>query len=119
MGDRANVYVHHGADPGVYLYTHWTGTQLPEMVRTALKRAPERWGDDQYLNRIIFFEIDGRDTAGAAGLGISAQWSGDVHRIVDVDTAAQTVTLRVEGEENTAVPMRDYVAAGVASWPNR
>lgn len=30
MGDRANVYVHEGDQPGVYLYTHWSGHELPE-----------------------------------------------------------------------------------------
>ena len=30
MEDRANVYVTYSdKEPGVYLYTHWLGTELP------------------------------------------------------------------------------------------
>lgn len=41
MGDRANAYVHAGEEAGVYLYTHWSGTELPGVVRDAL--ASPRW----------------------------------------------------------------------------
>jgi len=53
MGDRANVRI---KDSGgtFHLYTHWSGTELPETVRQALLRGKDRWDDEQYLSRIIF-----------------------------------------------------------------
>ncbi len=92
MGDRANVYVHDGDEPGVYLYTHWAGTELPMTVRTALHRGDSRWTDAPYLARIIFCQmIDG--TEGLTGYGISAAVGDGDDRIVDVDCETQTVTV--------------------------
>jgi hypothetical protein len=91
MGDRANVYVHHGEQPGVYLYTHWEGTELPATVVNALKRGKGRWNDDPYLTRIIFSEMIKDDVDGETGYGISAYVGDGDDRIVDVDTATQTV----------------------------
>jgi hypothetical protein len=56
MGDRANVYVHDGVEPGVYLYTHWHGSDLPEVVKVALAKQ-WRWKDSAYLGRVIFCEM--------------------------------------------------------------
>lgn len=53
MGDRANVYIREDQTHGIYLYTHWGSSELPETVRTALARH-ERWSDTPYLARIIF-----------------------------------------------------------------
>lgn len=90
MGNRANVYVHAGEQPGVYLYTHWAGDELPATVRTALARE-QRWEDDQYLARIIFNTMTLGDEAGETGFGISAYPGDGGSRIVDVDTSAQSV----------------------------
>jgi hypothetical protein len=38
MGDRANVYVKNTDTQGVFLYSHWGGTELPATVQKALKR---------------------------------------------------------------------------------
>ena len=52
MGDRANVVIDDNGSQ-VYLYTHWRGTELPEIVRKALTKN-QRWDDPQYLSRIVF-----------------------------------------------------------------
>ena len=56
MGDRGNIIVKDG-NSEVYLYTHWTGSDLPDVLRSALKRGKSRWNDGPYLARIIFCEI--------------------------------------------------------------
>lgn len=99
MGDRANVYVHHGAQPGVYLYTHWEGSELPQTVVSALQRGRPRWDDDAYLARIIFSEMIRDDIDGETGYGISAYPPDGDDRIVDVDTESQTVRLIGYGNE--------------------
>lgn len=107
MGDRANVFVHDGDNAGVYLYTHWSGSKLPETVRAALTRGSSRWGDDQYLNRIIFAEMTQEaDWADTCGYGISAYCGEGGNRIIDVDTSAQTVRLP---DASGPVSFADYV----------
>ena len=91
MGDRANVYVHHGERPGVYLYTHWAGSELPAIVVSALRRGVGRWNDVQYLTRIIFCEMIKDDVEGKTGYGISAEVGDGDDRIVDVDTSTQQI----------------------------
>lgn len=115
MGDRANVYVHQGTTPGVYLYTHWRGTELPDIVRRALAHG-ERWSDDQYLARIILDEMTGARDDAFAGYGISAYIGDGGSRIVDVDTVLQVVTLVLSGDLSEAWPFRAYVKLQEVSW---
>lgn len=96
MGDRANVLVKgHGDDPGVYLYTHWSGTELPENARVALARK-ERWDDSAYLARIVFCQMVGADTEGTTGYGISATIGDGDDRILILDPNTQKVTVNGE-----------------------
>lgn len=110
MGDRANVYVHSGEQAGVYLYTHWAGTELPETVRAALKRAAVdgRLDDEPYLTRIIFSEMINGYVMATTGFGISAYVNDGHDRITDVDVESRTV--RVPG--HAPVKITDYIAAG-------
>lgn len=114
MGDRANVYVHFGDRPGVYLYTHWRGTELPDTVRYALMHG-QRWDDDQYLARIILDQMtEARDDT-FAGYGISAYCVDGKDRIVDVDTSTQVVTLKFRGQSPESWPFSLYIE-GKRAW---
>jgi hypothetical protein len=69
MGDRATICVK-GNGSEVYLYTHWGGYRIKEIVANALSKR-ERWSDTTYLTRIIFdsmTELEG----GTEGYGISS-----------------------------------------------
>lgn len=79
MGDRGNIYV---ADAGVYLYTHWDGSNLPIVVKRTLQRE-ERWDDPPYLARILFQELIGDDKE-ATGYGISDMIGDNEHPIVEL-----------------------------------
>lgn len=57
MGDRRNVIITEGDGTGVALYTHWTGSDLPVVLKAALKRGESRWNDTGYLARIIFSDM--------------------------------------------------------------
>jgi hypothetical protein len=88
MGDRGNIIVKQHSEE-VYLYSHWHGHDLPEILQTALKRK-QRWDDNQYLARIIFCTMVKGNEAGETGFGISSkQHDGGVDIVVDVPT--QTV----------------------------
>lgn len=71
MGDRGNIIVKDG-ESKVYLYTHWTGSELPEVLKSALRRGKSRWDDGQYLARIIFCEMVKGQEMDETGFGISS-----------------------------------------------
>jgi len=69
MGNRAQVRI---VDTGVYLYTHWDGKRIKEIVKSAMQRK-ERWDDPGYLARIIFSEMIKNDVEGNTGYGIGTE----------------------------------------------
>jgi hypothetical protein len=114
MGDRANVYVKDFEEgKGTYLYTHWDGSELPDVVQRALtKRA--RWDDNPYLTRIIFAEMIRDDVFGDTGYGISATVGDGDDRVLVVDPNTQTVYR--EGREGSPISFDQYVSYGKPSW---
>ncbi len=88
MGDRGNIIVKSG-DSTVYLYTHWTGSDLPESIKKSLTRATDRWNDGQYLARVLFQDMIGDNTR-TSGFGISST-IGDGGTDITVDVDKQTV----------------------------
>ncbi len=113
MGDRAQVYM---KDTGVYLYTHWYGQELPEVVRTALSKK-WRWGDPSYLARIIFSEMIKDEVGEETGYGIDEIQHGDVCRIVEIDCKERLVTLigydrRVWSFEDYLKEPREWIHEG-------
>lgn len=95
MGDRANIIVNDQYDEttpnAVVLYTHWSGTEVPETLKAALARGRERWNDGPYLTRIIFGQMVAHDPMGTTGYGISAQIGDNEHPFLVVDVARQVV----------------------------
>jgi len=96
MGDRAQVHIvaHKGKEYNhdVWLYTHWGGVSLPDVVAHAISRG-ERWTDAEYLTRIIFSEMIIDDIRGETGYGIGNHQHGDVYRVITVDVDEQTITV--------------------------
>ena len=89
MGDRANVYIHQDDEPGVYLYTHWTGTELPQTVRASLisPRGQARIDDIAYLTRIIFEDMLDGSFGTETGYGIATYAPDGDDRIVDINVS--------------------------------
>ena len=73
MGDRANIVVTGDHTDPIFLYTHWRGYAVPGILQAALKRGRGRWGQTDYLTRIIFCELIGDDASGLTGFGISTR----------------------------------------------
>lgn len=91
MGDRANVLVKESDnDPGVYLYTHWGGTELPIVLQNALRKR-WRWDDCSYLTRIIFCEMVKGEEMDECGYGISTFAPDGQDRVLVVNCSDQTV----------------------------
>lgn len=93
MGDRANIHVKgdFAEDNGVYLYSHWDGSNLPTKLQKALKKE-WRWHDGQYLTRIIFDVMSEGFRDRETGLGISSYCGDGENRVLIVDVSKQTVT---------------------------
>ncbi len=95
---------------GIYMYTHWSGGFLPALVRAALARGQGRWGDSQYLARIIFCELIAENVMEETGFGLSTRIGDNGHSVVRVDDKAQRVSFHTPGRE------RDPKDKGLASW---
>jgi hypothetical protein len=54
----------------VFLYTHWRGSQVAQILADALNKSEGRAHDPSYLTRIIFNELQGDDRT-STGFGIS------------------------------------------------
>lgn len=122
MGDRGNIVVQEKTDCRVYLYGHWSGHEMPEILRRALVRGQGRWDDPQYLARIIFCEMVGDDRDGTTGFGISARVHDDEHPLIVVDCEKQEVRLESEPNGDHAPKksktwtISEYAAIDSATW---
>ena len=79
MGDRRNVVVEFNSKNSVALYTHWSGTELPQIVANALARGRARWTDPTYLTRIIFSEMIQHEILDETGYGIEPVTTGETN----------------------------------------
>ena len=93
MGDRANIEVR-GDGGSVFFYTHWTGSELPDVLQKALVRGRDRWRDPVYLARVIFCEMVRGDELSITGFGISPRAQDGRHRMIVVDVDAQEVRIQ-------------------------
>lgn len=99
MGDRGNIVMDFGEGKEVWFYAHWSGSDLPTVVRNALARR-ERWGDGPYLSRMIFCELVKNDVGESTGYGIAPYICDNEHAILYVHHESQSVSLRtgIRGE---------------------
>lgn len=105
MGDRGNVVVRENGQE-VWLYSHWDGSRLPEIVASALKRGNDRWDDAPYLARIIFSEMTKGSEMETRGYGIWVSEVDNENPIVVVNTGDRTVQVG----DSPPVPIREFAA---------
>ncbi len=127
MGDRANIYmelpVTREQKQGVYLYTHWSGCEWPEELRQALEFGRDRWGDDQYLARILVSRIFRHNVDDTTGGGLSLMLCDNEYPIIVADLVTQTVSFAREGAEHDPeqryghMSFATYVAQAEAKYP--
>lgn len=133
MGDRANILIIDRPKvaeddtevSGIYLYTHWSGYEWPEALRTALNRgtARNRWRDDAYLTRILVSHLFEDLGLGETGGGISTMRCGGEYEVIVVDIPAQQVAFAPEGAETDRnnwhghMSFEDYCTQVEATWP--
>lgn len=100
VGDRGNIKLVSEYGEPIYFYTHWAAYRLPEIVAQGLDKGRDRWGDEDYLNRIIFQTLLEGDESNLS-YGISTREAGDAWRLVEVDHAKEEVSIyeRVYSED--------------------
>ena len=117
MGDRGNIKIVGEYGEPIYFYTHWRASELLQIVAEGLNKGRERWGDEDYLNRIIFQTLLGGDESNIS-FGISTREAGDSWRMVEVNHKDETVFVgeRVYGEDfeswwefEDAVSFEDFI----------
>ena len=74
MGDRSVVaFAFYPESPPLYLYSHWGGQSFQrKQLAEALAFGMPRWGDDEYLARVIITRIYS-DLIGTVGGGVSTR----------------------------------------------
>lgn len=100
MGDRRMAEIK-TSDGSLFLYTHWEGSELPELARAAVESAKPRLGDEPYWTRIIVDQImkSGRDEETGFGLMLKPRAEDEYNRdepSVILDARDGTVQIRGE-----------------------
>ncbi|KKN11210.1 hypothetical protein LCGC14_1028680 [marine sediment metagenome] len=104
MGDRAMAEIK-TEDGSLYVYTHWTGKELPDDAKQAVKRAQPRWDDEPYATRIIVDQLtkEGRDQETGYGLMLAPNaedsYNNDEPSVI-IDLIGRVVTIKRDGEDN-------------------
>jgi len=104
MGDRGNIKVYQGENSkqAVYLYSHYDGSDMCNILHKALSRNL-RHDDHFYLTRIIFCELVKNDVNGELGYGIATSRADNQHTILGVNTFTKTITFERENWETGKV----------------
>ena len=122
MGDRGNIAVQESAGQRVYLYGHWSGYDMPELLRASLVRGKERWDDPQYLARVIFCDLVRGQEQGLTGFGITSRIHNNEYPVIVVDCEKQEIRLEAEEdgshepEKPKTWPIGAYAALSKATW---
>lgn len=127
MGDRGNIIIkerdYEGEVRYMFFYSHWTGYKLPKLLQEALIKGKSRWGDDSYLNRIIFQTML-EDNNDVTGYGLSTDIGDNEYNFVMVnhhDSQVELVLSR-NGENGdftpvTAISFDDYIQLDLGKEP--
>ena len=110
MGNRASLEVASGGS-SVYLYTHWNGEVLPEVLKAGLIRGESRWDDAAYLARILFCEMVKGVERDTTGYGISAEVCDG--RLITVDCDTQSVSW---AGRSWSLSFAEFVALEKPTW---
>lgn len=66
VGDRASIAIKFTAEDTIYLYTHWLGSEVEEIVNEAIEEG-RRLDDAPYFTRILFSKMIARGHEGLEG----------------------------------------------------
>lgn len=97
----------------VWLYTHWSGTELHQTLQAALQRRC-RWDDEPYLARIIFCTMVKGHEDGEISFGISTRAQDNEHAVLVVVPDKKHVLLyrneSIKGKPTRTWTMEEFCA---------
>ena len=91
MGNRGNIILRYEQGGKIYLYTHWAGSEIKDILVNALRRGKDRWDDEAYLARIIFSEMIKDEIMDETGYGIAPYMGDGDDQVLEVNLGEQTV----------------------------
>lgn len=96
MGDRGNIVLLYKGNQEIFLYTHWRGSDIADILKNALSKK-QRWDDPAYLSRMIFGEMVEGAYNRETGFGISPYLQDNEHNLLVVDLEKNEVHEETEG----------------------
>jgi len=120
MGDRGNIVIETNGDR-IYLYSHWSGRDLPTILKNALasKQGRGRWNDESYLTKIIFgFMLEGNDPKDEIGFGISTTLGDGEYALLVVNVDLKKVYLESDGSHEIGQNTQSWSFEEYAALPN-
>ena len=104
MGDRNNIKITYHAGDSIYLYGHWIGDEIREIVANAVETSG-RVEDESYFARVLFCSMDAEsdDLRGETGYGIAPY---------QVDQDANNKMVHIDYSTKYAHPQIDYEYEG-------
>jgi len=106
MGERGNIFVPaegvQTTPTGIYLYTQWRGASTLAVARHVLRKRL-RWGDPDYLTRILFCALIEEPESEEIGFGIGTVLCDHNYPSVVVDTITQRVGVAEPGCEHAPI----------------
>lgn len=125
MGDRANIYLKDSERGGIYLYTHWSGSEWPSLLQEAIAFGKDRWFDEPYLARIITSRVFRDLVDSTSGGGISTMLTDNEYPILCVDLMTGEVGLADPGIDHSdkgrwtdVRSFAEFLALDVSDWDN-
>jgi hypothetical protein len=134
MGDRANtVVLDTFTDEAVFLYGHWSGSDLPETVRKALDSTAgrSRWKDSAYLARIVFDAMSAGEQGAETGFGIATRPPDNEYDFIVLSCKDQLVYRLARNsyepgqlgqelglKDSPSISFSDYAAVAERTWEN-
>lgn len=118
MGDRATIRIKQAYnDTAIHFYTHWSGSEVEEILATALLEADSagRIADESYCTRIIFDTLTALE-GGTTGYGIII---GDECRPFDI--GHDSPSIEWEQDSGSSEPRIQYMTldgefTGLSAW---
>jgi hypothetical protein len=111
MGNRANIVIEQDSDMfphPIYFYTHYDGSEIEQILKSALIRGRDRWDDPQYLSRVIFCEMIKDDLNGVTGYGITTAIGDGGYKLLCVKMDEQKVRIRDSSDDITAKIIKEW-----------
>jgi len=124
MGMRGNIQIKQPySEESIFLYTHWRGHHIKEILADAIVKAGGRRNDPSYFTRILFQEmLNGDESTNSFGISIG-QIEDNEYLVPRVEWEAIDIIIWMpndfETEDETAFKASEWVDLYAGHLPKR